>query len=117
MTAMISPNTSLAMMQATQGNASRTSGYAPNSKEYKKFDAAAREFESVFIGEMIKPMFEGISTEAPFGGGKGEEIFRGLLVNEYSKMLASSGGIGLSSQIREQMIAMQEQANNAKTAK
>jgi hypothetical protein len=58
-------------------------------------------------------MFEGISTEAPFGGGKGEEIFRGMMVQEYGKILSKTGGLGLSPQIADAMIKMQEQANNA----
>ena len=48
-----------------------------------------------------------------FGGGKGEEVFRGMLLQEYGKMVSQSGSIGLSDQIKQQMILMQEQANNA----
>ncbi len=87
-----------------------------SSKEIQKNQATAKEFESVFIAEMIKPMFEGIETDGMFGGGKGEEIFRGILVTEYGKIVANAGGIGLSSQIRDQMIKMQEEANNAAKA-
>lgn len=86
-----------------------------NSKELAKAGEAAEDFEAVFIAEMIKPMFEGISTEAPFGGGKGEEIFRGMMLQEYGKIIASSGGIGLADSIKTEMIKMQEQANNANT--
>ncbi len=114
MTGMLTPNTSLALIQASQGNTAQSAKNVRNSKEFEKFEAAAKDFEAVYITEMIKPMFEGVSTDSPFGGWKGEEVFRGLLINEYGKMLANSGGIGLSTQIREQMIAMQEQADNAK---
>lgn len=85
---------------------------APITKERAKFEQAAKEFEGLFISEMIKPMFEGLDTNGPFGGGRGEEVFRGLMIQEYGKIIAGSGGVGLSSQIRDQLIKMQEQANH-----
>lgn len=87
-----------------------------NTREMQKTQETAKEFEATFISEMIKPMFEGIETEGMFGGGKGEEIFRGILVSEYGKIIANAGGIGLSNQIRDQMIKMQNEANNAAKA-
>ena len=29
----------------------------------------AQQFEATFMAQMLRPMFEGLSTEAPFGGG------------------------------------------------
>ncbi|MGB4057315.1 MAG: rod-binding protein [Alphaproteobacteria bacterium] len=80
--------------------------------DIQKIETTAREFESVFIAEMMKPMFEGIETGGLFGGGKGEEIFRNMMLDEYGKMVAQTGGIGLADQVKQQMILMQEQANN-----
>jgi peptidoglycan hydrolase FlgJ len=36
-----------------------------------------------------------------FGGGAGEEAFASLLTDEYAKLLAERGGIGLAEQIFE----------------
>jgi flagellar protein FlgJ len=110
---MLTPNTTLALMQASQGNTQQAVKNAKDARELEKVEHAAKEFEAVFVAEMMKPLFEGLSTEAPFGGGKGEEVFRGILIQEYGKMIAEGGGIGLTSQIKEQMIKMQEQADNA----
>jgi Rod binding domain-containing protein len=85
-----------------------------SSAKLQKAQEAAQDFESVFIAEMIKPMFEGIETEGPFGGGKGEEVFRGMLVQEYGKILSKSGSIGITNAVRDQMIAMQSQADSFK---
>lgn len=104
---------SLAMMQASQAGQGKAAG-AP--KNLEKIDDAAREFESVFIAEMMKPMFEGINTEGMFGGGKGEEIFRGMLLQEYGKILAQTGGIGISGPVREEMIRMQAAQKNGNNA-
>jgi Rod binding domain-containing protein len=110
---ILSGGNSLAIMQASQEGAAEAAKKVKEAHDVKRIHDAAQEFEAVLISEMIKPMFEGIETSAPFGGGKGEEVFRGMMIQEYGKMLSKNGGIGMSSQIREQMIKMQEEANNA----
>ena len=82
--------------------------HAGQSKDMKKIDEAARDFEAMFLSEMIKPMFEGLEVNEEFGGGKGEEIFRGLMLQEYGKIMAQAGGIGLASHIRAEMLRLQE---------
>ena len=126
MSNLLSPTaSSLSLLEARQGNgaamqaaikaaqAQRSAGSGFDEKTMAKIDETAQDFEAVFVAEMMKPMFEGISTEAPFGGGKGEEVFRGMLLQEYGKMIASTGSIGLSSSIKNEMIRMQEAANHA----
>jgi flagellar protein FlgJ len=116
-----SPDTSMTMMQATQQQ--RTLGVQEAARNFEatkkdgrdpaRVEEAAKEFEAVFIGEMLKPMFEGISSDGMFGGGKGEEVFQGMLVQEYGKIIARTGSIGFSAPIKEEMIRMQEKADNA----
>lgn len=106
----LAPSTSMALLQATQSGSDTSVQKLKNARELEKIEQAAQEFEAVFIAEMMKPMFEGISTEAPFGGGKGEEVFRSLLVQEYGKMVSQTGDIGLADHVKEEMIRMQEQA-------
>lgn len=113
MSNILNPASSLAIMQASQEGSAEAAKKLKDARKMEKIEEAAQEFESVFISEMLKPMFEGIETDGQFGGGKGEEIFRGMMVQEYGKMLAKDGGIGLSTQIKQQMIEMQEQADNA----
>jgi Rod binding domain-containing protein len=80
---------------------------AVSSGDKKRIDAAAEDFEAVFITEMLKPMFSLVEVDDTFGGGKGEEVFRDFMVNEYGKMIAKQGGIGLSAQIKNELIKMQ----------
>jgi peptidoglycan hydrolase FlgJ len=110
---LTTPAAAAALMQVSQEHNTQAAKNLKDAREMKRIEDAAMEFEAVFIGEMIKPMFADIETGGPFGGGKGEEIFRGMMIQEYGKMLSKNGGVGLSSQIKEQMIKMQEQANNA----
>ena len=68
----------------------------------------AEDFEASFVSQMLRPMFEGISTDAPFGGGEAEATWRGFLLDEMGKQVARSGGIGLADQVVSQMLKLQE---------
>lgn len=69
---------------------------------------AAQDFEGVFISEVLGSMFEGISTEPPFGGGQGEAMFRSLMLDEYGKQIASQGGFGLARAVTRELLKTQE---------
>lgn len=68
----------------------------------------AEEFEAVFLGQMLKPMFANTAAEKPFGGGSAEEMWRSLQVDEYGKALARSGGIGIADNVFREMLKLQE---------
>ena len=68
----------------------------------------AQEFEASFIAQMLRPMFEGLSTEAPFGGGEAEGTWRSFLLDEMAKQTARAGGIGVADQVMSTMLKMQE---------
>jgi flagellar protein FlgJ len=76
---------------------------------------AAKEFEGVFLNEMFSHMFDGVGDDPVFGGGRGEKMFKSMMVNEYAKKLASGRGVGISDQIQKAMIEMQQKMNGAKT--
>lgn len=108
-------DTSLALMQAAQAetqNAVSNTKRALSEKDMEKFDAAAEDFEAMFVAEMMKPMFEGIKPDARFGGGKGEEIFQGMMLQEYGKMMAKTGQLGIAQQVKSELIRMQSEADN-----
>ncbi|MGV8955962.1 MAG: rod-binding protein [Cypionkella sp.] len=69
----------------------------------------ADDFEASFLTQMLKPMFDSLSTEAPFGGGEAESTWRGFLVEAMAKQTVKAGGLGLSDTIVSEMIKMQEQ--------
>jgi len=56
-------------------------------------------------------MFSGISTDGPFGGGQGEEMFRSLLMDEYGKQVETQGGFGLSAAIQRELLKTQEKVH------
>ena len=60
--------------------------------------AVATEFEAVFLAQMLDHAGVGKTPEA-FGGGAGEEAFRGHLIDEQARLMADRGGIGLAETI------------------
>ena len=74
----------------------------------KKNDAIAQDFEAVFLGQMTQMMLESVEVDQTFGGGHGEEMFRGILAEKLGREFAARGGIGLSDAVRAQIIKLQE---------
>lgn len=70
--------------------------------------AAAQEFEAMFLAQMLQPIFKGIETDAMFGGGPGEDAYKGLLVQEYGKAIARSGGVGIADAVQAEILKLQE---------
>ncbi|HCZ15412.1 MAG TPA: hypothetical protein DHV85_12625 [Candidatus Accumulibacter sp.] len=70
--------------------------------------SAAQEFEAVFLSQMMTHMFAGVETDPVFGGGPGEDMFRGMMILEYGKHMARLGTGGLSAQIQKTLIDMQQ---------
>jgi Rod binding domain-containing protein len=75
----------------------------------------AEEFESVFLNEMLSPMFEGLSTDGLGGGGVGEEMFRPMLIDRYAQAVTHAGGIGIADQIMRELTRMQANQTAAQT--
>jgi Rod binding domain-containing protein len=67
----------------------------------------AEEFESVFLNEMLSPMFEGIDTDGLGGGGDGERMFRPMLIEQYANAISRAGGVGVAQNIIDELMRMQ----------
>lgn len=112
----LSPDTTLALLKAGQSDASKSGQSlekAAKDKNMEKVEHAAQDFEALFIAEMMKPMFENIKPDPMFGGGKGEEIFQGMMLQEYGKLMAQTGQIGISDSIKEAILQLQEAQNGS----
>jgi len=82
---------------------------APELKAGSPEDAEriAQEFEAFFLGQMVSAMFAGVETPEPFGGGAGEKAWQGLLHEEYGKIIAKSGGVGLADRLKGEIMKLQ----------
>ncbi len=74
----------------------------------EKIDAVANDFEAQFISQMLSNMFATVDPHEALGGSDSEEVYQSMLVNEYGKILARTGGIGVADQVKQIMIKQQE---------
>jgi len=68
---------------------------------------SAEEFESVFLSQMLAPMFEGLDSDGLGGGGMGEQIFRPMLVERYAEAISRAGGVGIADSVVREMLRLQ----------
>ncbi len=71
-----------------------------NNEEMKK---ALKDFESLFINQMLKTMRESVGKSELMHGGSGEDIYTSMLDEELAKSISNAGGIGLEKMLMKQM--------------
>ena len=88
-----------------------STGAVPNPSKTANAEASrksAEEFESFFLTQMLEPMFEGIKTDGYFGGGYGEGVFRSMMLQQYGRILAKAGGVGIADMVGRELMNIQE---------
>jgi Rod binding domain-containing protein len=78
------------------------------SQKFAEVEKVAREFEAVFISQMLQHMYASVPTDGPFGGGHSEQVYRSMMVEEYGKSISESGGIGIAENITREILKLQE---------
>ncbi|XBQ16446.1 MAG: rod-binding protein [Oceanicaulis sp.] len=91
-----------ALAAARSGAPGRPGGQTPD-----QIRATAEDFEAVFLAQMMEHMM-GDTTESSFGGGPGEAAFTSMLNEEFAKVTARAGGIGLADALVREMLALQK---------
>ncbi|HVZ99074.1 MAG TPA: rod-binding protein [Caulobacterales bacterium] len=78
----------------------------------------AEQFEAMFLNEMMRPMFDGLSTDGIGGGGVGEQMFRPMLIDQYAQAISQSGGVGLADALVREFARLQtpQPAQDAETS-
>lgn len=62
------------------------------------------EFESMFVSEMLDHMMAGDSLgESAFGNADTDEIYKGMMVDQYAKSIVKAGGIGIAQYIENSL--------------
>lgn len=89
-------------LQASQVRAKPEIGGANSIRE------TAEQFEAFFLARFIDAMQAGIKTDGPFGGGHGEQMFRGMLSDHYADTVVKSGGIGIADAVERELLRIQE---------
>jgi len=89
------------VVNAKAGRLASTESVKPQEEQIRE---AAQEFESVFLFQMLKQVRNSIhKEEGLMNGGMGEEMFTGMLDEEYAKVMAKSQSTGLADVIFQQM--------------
>ena len=104
--------TSLLTLQAAQTTAqtgaqtavTSAMANAPKDKNAK----LGLNFEAMCLSNLLSPMFEGLQSDGPFGGGEGEEAVRSFYTDAIAKQMAQRGGIGISTMMQKQLLKLQE---------
>lgn len=99
---------SASSMLAAQSFAAGAVPKPTNATDLANSNKAAEEFESFFMTQMLENMFEGIETDGYFGGGYGEGVYRSMMLQEYGRVLAKAGGIGIADMVNQELINLQE---------
>lgn len=61
----------------------------------------AEDFESLFLNIVLKSMRNTVPKEGLISGGNAEEVYRSMLDDEYSKLMASQRHTGLADHIEK----------------
>ncbi len=104
----MSPNAPVAFDTALSAYQRSPSPVLPKGASETESRKAAEDFTSFFMSQMLEIMFQGIPTDGPFGGGPAEGIFRSMMLQEYGKTLARTGGFNLTDTVTREIIKMQE---------
>ena len=72
----------------------------------------AQEFEAMFLSQLLQPMFKGVDMSGLGGDSPGGEVYKEMLIKEYGKVIAQSGGVGIAEQVQQEMLRIQEQAQS-----
>jgi Rod binding domain-containing protein len=78
----------------------------------KQLEKTVSNFEAVYMGQMLSQMYTDIDPNSEFGGGVGEEMFRGLLTEQYAQKITKDGNGPLSGVLEREMLRMQAVASN-----
>lgn len=66
---------------------------------------AAQDFESVFLAEILRGMSQGLAGSGASAGG--DDPFGSMLQDEYAKVIARRGGIGIADAVLREMMRAQ----------
>lgn len=72
-------------------------------EEDRQLKDVANQFEALFIFQTMQRMRSTVMKGGLFEEGMGEQIFRGMLDQEYSIKMAEAGNLGLAEMVYEQL--------------
>ena len=71
-------------------------------------EKVSKDFETLFLSQMLEQMFGESSGDSAFGNGETDEIYKRMMVQEYRKSIVTRGGIGIAGYIQRELLKTQE---------
>lgn len=85
---------------------STSQGIADDGRK-AQIEKACRDFESLFIHQMLKQMRETVPQNGIFSGGSAEQLYTSMLDGEVAKTISNQRGIGLAPALIRQLVDME----------
>ena len=73
------------------------------NKDDKRLMEACREFEAIFLGELLKSMRKTIPQGGLLTKSFGQDVFQSMLDTEYARIMAQSRSTGLAEILYQQL--------------
>ena len=70
----------------------------------------AEDFAAFFFSQSFESIFGNMSSDSMFGGGSAEGVYKSLLTQEYGKIAARTGGLGIADAVQREILHLQERA-------
>jgi flagellar protein FlgJ len=83
-------------MEAVRAAATTPGTGQPSVAEMRQLRRAAREFEALFLHQMLAQMRKASVAGATALGGGGQGLYRDMMDDELARAMARGGGIGLA---------------------
>ncbi len=71
--------------------------------EAAKLKEACRDFEALFIKQMLDTVRKTVNKTDMLDGGMAEDIFEDMLYDEYSKSMADTGSFGIAKMMYQEL--------------
>ena len=71
-----------------------------------KLEQACKDFESLFVAQMMQQMRKTVPQEGLFNGGRAEKIYTEMLDSEMAKSISNHRGVGLAAMMYRQLSAL-----------
>jgi len=71
--------------------------------DQKKLYQTSKEFEAIFIKQMLSSMRKTVNKTGLMEGGMAEDIFEDMLYDEYASKMAETGDFGIADTLYQQL--------------
>ncbi|MHB9035449.1 MAG: rod-binding protein [Armatimonadota bacterium] len=76
-----------------------------DSRDQKKLKQACKDFESIFLGYLLKSMRKTVSKSELLGSSQEEQVFQDMMDDEVSKSAAENNTVGIADALYKQLSA------------